>query len=55
MWALDALFLESLFFPFVSRQKKIRGTLLEKKREALKAGSKGGSVYWKKKGSERKA
>jgi hypothetical protein len=44
MWALDGLFLESLFFPFVSTQKKIRGTLLEKK-----GGSKGGSVYWEKK------
>jgi hypothetical protein len=36
---LDAAFFEEPFFPFVSTQKKIRGTLLEKK---------GGSVRGKK-------
>jgi hypothetical protein len=37
------------FFPFVSTQKKIRGTLLEKK-----GGSRGGSVYREKKDPKEK-
>jgi hypothetical protein len=36
MWALDALFLESLFFPFVSTQKKNPGDPFRKKREDLR-------------------